>query len=127
MTGLLARMRDRLWSRRPKPVILMYHRVATPRVDPWDLAVHGRRKGKGDASEKRARIVVTPALAERFRTATVRNRTVLGSGTVSRSRVDDDTRNDRGVHGADGSRDVLHRHRPVSLLKRSPFSPSARS
>ena len=43
MTGLLARMRDRLWSRRPKPVILMYHRVAAPRVDPWDLAVHPDR------------------------------------------------------------------------------------
>ena len=43
MTGLLGRVRDRLWSRRPKPVILMYHRVAAPRVDPWDLAVHPDR------------------------------------------------------------------------------------
>ena len=43
MAGLLGRVRDRLRRRRPKPVILMYHRVATPRVDPWDLAVHPDR------------------------------------------------------------------------------------
>ena len=40
MAGVLGHVRHRLRRRRPKPVILMYHRVAVPRVDPWDLAVH---------------------------------------------------------------------------------------
>jgi peptidoglycan/xylan/chitin deacetylase (PgdA/CDA1 family) len=43
MAGLLGRVRDRLRRRRPHPVILMYHRVAAPRLDPWDLAVHPDR------------------------------------------------------------------------------------
>jgi peptidoglycan/xylan/chitin deacetylase (PgdA/CDA1 family) len=43
MTGLLARVRERLRPRRPTPLILMYHRVAAPRVDPWELAVHPDR------------------------------------------------------------------------------------
>jgi peptidoglycan/xylan/chitin deacetylase (PgdA/CDA1 family) len=43
MTSLWRRVRDRLRPRRPKPVILMYHRVAAPRLDPWDLAVHPDR------------------------------------------------------------------------------------
>jgi peptidoglycan/xylan/chitin deacetylase (PgdA/CDA1 family) len=36
---LISRMRDVLRPRRPRPVILMYHRVAVVRHDPWGLAV----------------------------------------------------------------------------------------
>jgi peptidoglycan/xylan/chitin deacetylase (PgdA/CDA1 family) len=36
--SVFARLR-RLVPRRRRPLILMYHRVATPRLDPWDLAV----------------------------------------------------------------------------------------
>jgi peptidoglycan/xylan/chitin deacetylase (PgdA/CDA1 family) len=43
MTPLLGRLRRRLWPPRRRPVILMYHRVAAPRVDPWDLAVEPER------------------------------------------------------------------------------------
>ena len=43
MGNLLARLGERLRPRRPKPLILMYHRVAAPRVDPWELAVHPDR------------------------------------------------------------------------------------
>ena len=43
MTRLLGQLRRRLWPQRPRPVILMYHRVASPRVDPWDLAVQPER------------------------------------------------------------------------------------
>jgi peptidoglycan/xylan/chitin deacetylase (PgdA/CDA1 family) len=39
VTGVLARLRRRLAPRPMRPVILMYHRVASPRLDPWDLAV----------------------------------------------------------------------------------------
>jgi peptidoglycan/xylan/chitin deacetylase (PgdA/CDA1 family) len=40
---MLGRLRERLRLHRPRPVILMYHRVAAPRVDPWELAVHPDR------------------------------------------------------------------------------------
>jgi peptidoglycan/xylan/chitin deacetylase (PgdA/CDA1 family) len=43
MNRLLGQLRRRLWPRRPRPLILMYHRVATPAVDPWDLAVRPDR------------------------------------------------------------------------------------
>jgi peptidoglycan/xylan/chitin deacetylase (PgdA/CDA1 family) len=36
---LLSKVRTRLRGRRPRPAILMYHRVATVRHDPWELAV----------------------------------------------------------------------------------------
>lgn len=39
MRGLLARITRRLRPRRTGPVILMYHRVARPTYDPWDIAV----------------------------------------------------------------------------------------
>ena len=35
----LGRLRRRLRPRPVRPLILMYHRVAAPRVDPWELAV----------------------------------------------------------------------------------------
>ena len=39
MRRLLGRVRRRLTPRRPRPAILMYHRVASLRHDPWELAV----------------------------------------------------------------------------------------
>jgi peptidoglycan/xylan/chitin deacetylase (PgdA/CDA1 family) len=42
MRALLRRLRGRS-RRNPQPVILMYHRIAAPAVDPWGLAVHPGR------------------------------------------------------------------------------------
>lgn len=39
MRNLLGRLARRLRPKRTRPVILMYHRVARPQVDPWDLSV----------------------------------------------------------------------------------------
>jgi peptidoglycan/xylan/chitin deacetylase (PgdA/CDA1 family) len=39
MSGLFGRIRALLRSGRPKPLILMYHRIAEPLFDPWGLAV----------------------------------------------------------------------------------------
>lgn len=39
MRGLLQRIRRRIRPARRQPIILMYHRVAQPPVDPWGLAV----------------------------------------------------------------------------------------
>jgi len=39
VTRLISRMRAAMRPRRPRPVILMYHRVAIARHDPWGLAV----------------------------------------------------------------------------------------
>ncbi len=43
VTRLISRMRATIRSRRPRPVILMYHRVAVARHDPWGLAVDPER------------------------------------------------------------------------------------
>ena len=43
MRRLLRRIGNRLRPARPQPLILMYHRVAAPVVDPWGLAVHPDR------------------------------------------------------------------------------------
>jgi peptidoglycan/xylan/chitin deacetylase (PgdA/CDA1 family) len=43
IASVFDRVRHMLRPRRPRPVILMYHRVAVPRVDPWELAVHPER------------------------------------------------------------------------------------
>ena len=39
MRTLLGRLRTRLRPSSPQPIILMYHRIARPAVDPWGLAV----------------------------------------------------------------------------------------
>ncbi len=39
MRRALRRRVRHLWPKRPQPLILMYHRVAAPTVDPWGLAV----------------------------------------------------------------------------------------
>src|SRR5207302_10178358 len=38
-THLISKIRDAIRTRRPRPVILMYHRVALVHNDPWGLAV----------------------------------------------------------------------------------------
>ncbi len=43
MWGLLRRVRQRVRRFGPRPLILMYHRIASPAVDPWGLAVHPDR------------------------------------------------------------------------------------
>src|SRR5687767_7178597 len=39
MRSFLRSARRRLRPSRPRPVILMYHRIARPSADPWGLAV----------------------------------------------------------------------------------------
>ena len=43
VTRLISKMRAAIRPRRPRPVILMYHRVAVARHDPWGLAVDPER------------------------------------------------------------------------------------
>ena len=43
VTRMISRMRDALRNRQPRPVILMYHRVAIVPHDPWGLAVDPER------------------------------------------------------------------------------------
>jgi peptidoglycan/xylan/chitin deacetylase (PgdA/CDA1 family) len=43
VTRFISRMRATIRPRRPRPVILMYHRVAFARHDPWGLAVDPER------------------------------------------------------------------------------------
>lgn len=42
MRRIIGTLRRRLRPEPVRPAILMYHRVASPRVDPWGLAVHPR-------------------------------------------------------------------------------------
>src|SRR5438045_3041258 len=60
-TRVISRMRDAL--RRPHPVILMYHRVADVRHDPWGLAVAPERFDEQIAYLKQDR---TPMSMEEF-------------------------------------------------------------
>ena len=55
MRALFHRLRRRICRRGPSPTILMYHRVASPRVDPWGLAVHPDRFEQHLAVLRRAR------------------------------------------------------------------------
>ena len=43
MRTLFQKLRRRIVPPGPGPTILMYHRIASPRVDPWGLAVHPDR------------------------------------------------------------------------------------
>jgi peptidoglycan/xylan/chitin deacetylase (PgdA/CDA1 family) len=50
----------RRWRRRgPRPLILMYHRVAEPRIDPWGLAVRPRHFEQHLAILRRSRCVLS--------------------------------------------------------------------
>jgi pimeloyl-ACP methyl ester carboxylesterase len=43
MRALFQKLQRRINRSRPSPAILMYHRIASPRVDPWGLAVEPAR------------------------------------------------------------------------------------
>lgn len=43
MRALFQKLRRKIGRPRPRPTILMYHRLASPRVDPWGLAVRPDR------------------------------------------------------------------------------------
>jgi peptidoglycan/xylan/chitin deacetylase (PgdA/CDA1 family) len=58
MWNLLGPVRRRLRRTGPRPLILMYHRVARPRVDPWNLAVDPDRFEQQLAVLRRTRHVL---------------------------------------------------------------------
>ena len=61
-------VRKRLQPRRPRPAILMYHRVASVRHDPWDLAVAPARFEEQVAYIKRHRTPMSmDEMADRLR------------------------------------------------------------
>lgn len=43
MRAFFRKLRRKVWRPGPRPTILMYHRIASPRVDPWELAVQPDR------------------------------------------------------------------------------------
>lgn len=55
MRALFQSLRRRLRGLRPKPTILMYHRIASPPVDPWGLAVRPERFEQHLAALRRSR------------------------------------------------------------------------
>ena len=61
MQAVLSRISRRLHPARPRPLILMYHRVATPAVDPWGLAVSPRHFEEQLATLSRTRTVLSLA------------------------------------------------------------------
>jgi peptidoglycan/xylan/chitin deacetylase (PgdA/CDA1 family) len=55
MRTLFQKLRRRILGPGPGPTILMYHRIASPRVDPWGLAVHPDRFEQHLAALRRIR------------------------------------------------------------------------
>jgi peptidoglycan/xylan/chitin deacetylase (PgdA/CDA1 family) len=55
MRALFQTLRRRIGGPTPSPTILMYHRIARPRVDPWGLSVHPDRFEQHLAVLRRAR------------------------------------------------------------------------
>ena len=94
MTNLFVRLRQRLRPGRTAPLILMYHRVADLRVDPWGLAVHPDRFG---------------AHLEVLR---VSRRAFAMSEFVSRAKRGTLPRNAVAITFDDGYADTLRRARP---------------
>ncbi len=69
---LISRMCDALRPRRPRPVILMYHRVAVVRHDPWGLAVDSERFEEQMAYVKHYRTPMSmDELVDRLRSKTL--------------------------------------------------------
>lgn len=56
MRALFQKLRRRIGPPRPGPTILMYHRVASPRIDPWGLAVRPDRFEQHLAVLRRTRL-----------------------------------------------------------------------
>ena len=60
MRALFERVRRRvLLAHRPRPLILMYHRIGTPAVDPWGLAVSPKHFDEQLAVLCRTRVVLS--------------------------------------------------------------------
>lgn len=92
----------RLHIRRARPAILMYHRVASVRHDPWGLAVHPRRFAEQIAYLRRSRLPMSMTeLVERLRTNTLPHKAV-------------------GVTFDDGYRDNVAEAKPVLGKHRVP-------
>jgi peptidoglycan/xylan/chitin deacetylase (PgdA/CDA1 family) len=69
---LISRMRGAMRPRRPRPVILMYHRVAVARHDPWGLAVDPERFEEQIAYVKQHRTPMSmDELVDRLRSKTL--------------------------------------------------------
>src|SRR5216683_863200 len=72
VTRLISRMRATIRPRRPRPVILMYHRVAFARHDPWGLAVDPERFEEQIAYAKQHRTPMSmEELVDRLRSKTL--------------------------------------------------------
>ncbi|MBR0797136.1 polysaccharide deacetylase family protein [Bradyrhizobium jicamae] len=68
MLAIRKRLTRALRSIRPKPVILMYHRVAEPEIDPWGLAVSPSHFDEQMALLRASRSVMPlPELVDRYR------------------------------------------------------------
>jgi peptidoglycan/xylan/chitin deacetylase (PgdA/CDA1 family) len=72
VTRLISRVRDAIRTRQPRPVILMYHRVAFVQNDPWGLAVDPDRFEEQIAYAKQHRSPMSvDEFVERHRTKTL--------------------------------------------------------
>lgn len=72
VTRLISRIRAAIQPRRPRPVILMYHRVAFARHDPWGLAVDPERFEEQIACVKHHRTPMSmDELVDRLRSKTL--------------------------------------------------------
>jgi peptidoglycan/xylan/chitin deacetylase (PgdA/CDA1 family) len=77
MRGIVDRLRRRIRAAAPRPLILMYHRVANPPVDPWGLAVHPDRFYEHLTVLRRSRRVLPMSeLVTRLERRTLSNDTV---------------------------------------------------
>ncbi len=72
MRALFQRVRRRVLSAQPRPAILMYHRIGTPAVDPWGLAVSPKHFDEQLAVLCRTRVVLSlPDLVSRLERGTL--------------------------------------------------------
>ena len=72
VTRFISRMRDAIRTHQPRPVILMYHRVAFVQHDPWGLAVDPERFEEQIAYAKQHRSPMSvDEFVERLRSKTL--------------------------------------------------------